>query len=97
MCGLDKMTGSEPVTCSRHGYPAAKAEIAELASVKHVFVKASARVNNRAENSDQPTRQRERRKRGYRDPDRSGTFESPHGSSPSGSVGEWVGGLELMI
>ncbi|MFL9911764.1 IS6 family transposase [Paraburkholderia sp. RL17-337-BIB-A] len=32
-------------------YSAAKAEIPELASVKHVFVKAAARVNNRAENS----------------------------------------------
>ncbi|MGF6855728.1 hypothetical protein OKW29_004639 [Paraburkholderia sp. CI3] len=31
-------------------YPAAKTEIPELANVKHVFVKACARVNNRAEN-----------------------------------------------
>lgn len=37
-----------------------KAEIPELASVKHVFVKAAARLNNRAENSHQPTRERER-------------------------------------
>jgi putative transposase len=43
---------------------AAKAEIAELAHVRHVFVKASARLNNRAENSHQPTRERERRMRG---------------------------------
>jgi putative transposase len=42
-------------------YSAAKAEIPELASVKHAFVKAAARVNNRAENSHQPTRERERR------------------------------------
>jgi transposase-like protein len=42
-------------------YSAAKAGIPELASVKHVFVKAAARVNNRAENSHQPTRERERR------------------------------------
>jgi putative transposase len=43
------------------GYPAAKAEIPELVNVKHVFVKAAARLNNRAENSHQPTRERERR------------------------------------
>jgi transposase-like protein len=36
------------------------ADIPELAHVKHVFVKAAARVNNRAENSHQPTRRRER-------------------------------------
>jgi putative transposase len=38
------------VTDQLRTYPAAKAEIPELAHVKHVFVKASARVNNRAEN-----------------------------------------------
>jgi hypothetical protein len=32
----------------------------ELAHVKHVIVKAAARVNKRAENSHQPTRRRER-------------------------------------
>jgi len=37
-------------------HPAAKADIPELANIKHVFVKAAARVNNRAENSKQPTR-----------------------------------------
>jgi putative transposase len=41
------------------GYPAAKAEIPELVNVKHVFVKAAARLNNREENSHQPTRERE--------------------------------------
>ncbi|GLZ20680.1 hypothetical protein Bpla01_42090 [Burkholderia plantarii] len=46
-------------------YPAAMADIPELANVKHVFVKAAARVNNRAENSRQPTRERERRMRGF--------------------------------
>ncbi len=35
--------------------------------VKHAFVKASARVNNRTENGPQPTRERERRMRGFRD------------------------------
>jgi putative transposase len=48
--------------------PAAKAEILEIANVKHVFVKAAARLNNRAENSHQPPRERERRMRGFRDP-----------------------------
>jgi len=56
--------------------PAAKAEIPELANVKHVFVKAGARLNNRAENSHQPTRERERRIRGFRDPERTQGFLS---------------------
>jgi putative transposase len=60
-------------------YPAAKAEIPELANVKHVFVKASARANNRVENSHQPTRERERRMRGFRDPDRTQAFLSSFG------------------
>jgi putative transposase len=48
------------VTDQLRSYPAAKAEIAELANVKYMFVKAAARLNNRAENSHQPTRDRER-------------------------------------
>lgn len=56
--------------------PAAKAGIPELANLKHVFVKAPARVNNRAENSHQPTRERERRMRGFRDPKRTQAFLS---------------------
>jgi putative transposase len=67
------------VTDQLRSYPAAKAEIAELANVKHVFVKASARVNNRAENSHQPTRERERRMRGFRDPKRTQAFLSSFG------------------
>jgi hypothetical protein len=55
------------VTDQLRSYPAAKAEIAELANVKHVFVKAAARLNNRAENGHQPTRECERRMRGFRD------------------------------
>jgi putative transposase len=43
----DQLSSSLPI-------PAAKAEIPEQENVKHVFVKASARVNNRAENSHQP-------------------------------------------
>jgi len=60
-------------------HPAAMAEIPELAPVKHVFVKASARLNNRAENSHQPTRERERRMRGFRDPGRTQAFLSSFG------------------
>jgi len=48
------------VTDQLRSYRAAKADIPELAQVKHVFVKAAARVNNRTENSHQPTRRRER-------------------------------------
>jgi putative transposase len=44
--------------------------------VKHVFVKASARVSNRAENSHQPTRRRERQRQGFRDPHRTQAFLS---------------------
>ena len=58
------------VTDQLRSYPAAKAEIPELANVRHLFVKACARVNNRAENSHQPTRERERRMRGFRRPER---------------------------
>ncbi|AIO68193.1 transposase IS66 family protein [Burkholderia oklahomensis] len=58
------------VTDQLRSYPATKAEIHELANVKHVFAKASARVNNRAENCHQPTRERERLMRGFRAPER---------------------------
>jgi putative transposase len=67
------------VTDQLRSYPAAKAEIPELANVKHVFVKAAARVNNRAENSHQPTRERERRLRGFRLPRRTQAFLSCFG------------------
>ena len=67
------------VTGQLRSYPAAKAEISALAHVKHVFVNASARVNNRAENSHQPTRERERRMRGFRDPERTQAFLSSFG------------------
>jgi len=46
-------------------YPAAKAKIPELAKVQHVFVNAAARLNNRAEDSHRPTREREHRMRGF--------------------------------
>ena len=76
------------VTDQLRSYPAAKAEIPELANVKHVFVKAAARLNNRAENSHQPTRERERRipqgdflrgVRGFRDLKRTQQFLSCFG------------------
>ncbi|MDW3688404.1 IS6 family transposase [Cupriavidus sp. CV2] len=67
------------VTDQLRSYPAAKADIPELANVKHVFVKAAARLNNRAENSHQPTRERERRMRGYRDRKRTQAFLSSFG------------------
>ena len=79
---------SKIVTDQLRSYPAAKAEIPELANVKHVFVKASARVNNRAENSHQPTPERERRilqgdflrgVRGFRLPERTQAFLSSLG------------------
>jgi putative transposase len=47
--------------------------------MKHVFVKAAALLNNRAENSHQPTRERERRMRGFRDPKRTQKFLSCFG------------------
>ena len=56
------------VTDQLRSYLAAKADIPELVNVRHVFVKAAAGVNNRAENRYQPTRERERRMRGFRDP-----------------------------
>jgi len=67
------------VTDQPRSDPAAKAEIPELANVKHVFVKVAARLNNRAENSHQPTRERERRMRGFRHPKRTQEFLSNYG------------------
>ncbi|MCW5232326.1 IS6 family transposase [Verminephrobacter eiseniae] len=67
------------VTDQLRSYPAAKADIPALAKVRHVFVKACARVNNRAENSHQPTRERERRMRGFRRLARAQAFLSSFG------------------
>jgi putative transposase len=55
------------VTDQLRSYPTAKADISELAQLKHVFFKAAARVNNRVENSHRPTRRRERQMCGFRD------------------------------
>ncbi|WP_186144624.1 IS6 family transposase [Burkholderia gladioli] len=67
------------VTDQLRSYPAAKAEVPQLAGVTHVFVKASARFNNRAENGHQPTRRRERQMQGFRDPWRTQRFLSNFG------------------
>ncbi|WP_433704778.1 IS6 family transposase [Paraburkholderia sacchari] len=64
------------VTEQLRSYPAAKLEVPKLTGVKHAFVRASARVNNRAENSHQPTRRRERQIQGFRDPRRTQAFLS---------------------
>jgi hypothetical protein len=53
--GSVKFAGAELVGCDRikamlRSDPAAKAEMPELTNVRHVFVKAAARLNNRAEN-----------------------------------------------
>jgi putative transposase len=47
--------------------------------VKHVLVQAAARVNNRAENSHQPTRRRERQMCGFLDARRTQAFLSCFG------------------
>lgn len=70
---------SRIVTDQLRSYAAAKAEVPELARVKHVFVKAWAQVNNRAGNSHQPTRRRERQMQGFRDPRRTQAFLSRSG------------------
>ena len=67
------------VTDRLRSYPAAKVDIPELAHVKHVLVKAAARVNNRAENSHQPTCRRERQMCGFRDARRTQAFLSCFG------------------
>ncbi|WP_323123328.1 IS6 family transposase [Burkholderia alba] len=64
------------VTDQLRSYPAVKADIPEPANVKHVFVKVATRVNNRVESSHQPTRERERRMRGFRNPQRTQVFLS---------------------
>jgi putative transposase len=67
------------VTNQLPSYPAAKVASPELGQVKHVFVKAAVRVNNRAENSHQPTRRRERQMRGFHDARRTQAFPSCFG------------------
>ena len=67
------------VTDRLQSNPAAKADIPELAQVKHVFVKAAVRVNNRAENGHAPTRRREHQICRFRDARRTRAFLSCSG------------------
>lgn len=67
------------VTDKLRSYWAAKAEIPAQQDVRHVFVGARARVTNRAENSHQPTRERERRMKGLRGPTLTEAFLSSFG------------------
>jgi putative transposase len=57
------------VTDQLRSYPAAKAEIPELANIKYVFVKAAARLKNRVENCHLPKRECERRTRWFSRPE----------------------------
>jgi len=54
------------VTDSLASYGAAKARIPELAAAEHLRVHAAARLNNRVEQSHQPTRLRERQMRRFK-------------------------------
>lgn len=54
------------VTDGLASYGAAKARVPELSGVEHLRVRAAARLNNRAEQSHQPTRIRERRMRRFK-------------------------------
>jgi transposase-like protein len=54
------------VTDQLRSYPTAKASIPERANVIHMFEKAATRLNNRAENNHQPTRERARCIHGFR-------------------------------
>jgi len=56
------------VTDSLTSYGAATARLAELAAVEHLRVRAAARLNNRIEQSHQPTRLRERPMRRFKSP-----------------------------
>ena len=53
------------ITDQLGSYGAAKAKIPELQEVEHLQVHSSARLNNRVEQSHQPTRQSERRMQGF--------------------------------
>ena len=62
-CLLDQV-GNAPeriVTDKLASYAVAKQRMPALAAARHLYVRAAARLNNRAEQSHQPTRVRERR------------------------------------
>ncbi|MFM0047221.1 IS6 family transposase [Paraburkholderia sediminicola] len=71
----------EIVTDQLRSYPAAKTDIPELAKVKDVLVRAATLLTNRAVNSHQPTRERERerRMRGFHDLKSTQAFQSSLG------------------
>ena len=56
------------VTDKLASYAAAKRRIPALDSAKHIHVRAAARLNNRMEQSHQPTRLRERRMQRFKSP-----------------------------
>jgi putative transposase len=56
------------VTDQLGSYEAALKEIPALESVKHVFVKSEARLNNRIERDHEFVRERQRSSRGWRSP-----------------------------
>jgi putative transposase len=58
------------VTGQLRNYQAAKAEMPKLTKGQTCLCQASAWISNRAENSHQPMRERERRMRGFREPER---------------------------
>jgi putative transposase len=56
------------VTDKLASYAAAKQRIRALDEIRHVYVRAAARLNNRIEQSHQPTRVRERRMQRFKSP-----------------------------
>ena len=66
------------ITDKLRSYPAAMAEV--MPSVQH---QQQGRLNNRAENSHQPTRERERRMRGFKSPGHAQRFLSSFGTIAS--------------
>jgi putative transposase len=56
------------VTDKLASYAAAKERIPALDAVKHIYVRAAARLNNRVEQSHQPTRLREKRMQRFKSP-----------------------------
>ena len=70
---------SSPISAQLPGGKSADPGTCDREVRKYVFVKASGRLDNRAENSHQTTRERERRMRGFRDPKRTQQFLSCFG------------------
>jgi putative transposase len=64
------------VTDKLASYAVAKQRIPALDTAKHIHVRAAARLNNRAEQSHQPTRVRERRMQRFKSPAQAQRFLS---------------------